>query len=99
MCTPMMPRVTTPRIPMPTTTATTIRTILRPLPPPVGGLAGTAVTAVATGPAATAVPHLLQSFVPGVRTAPQELQNAISHLVEGDDSSDARVYRRMPGLS
>jgi hypothetical protein len=36
----------------------------------------------ADGPEA-AVPHLLQKLVPGVRGAPQELQNAISHLVGG----------------
>jgi hypothetical protein len=27
-----------------------------------------------------AAPHLLQNFVPASRDAPQELQNAISHL-------------------
>src|ERR1700693_4422448 len=82
----MMPTVATPRMQMPTMTATTIRTTLRALLPPVGAGAGAAVveaTAAADGPAATAAPHLLQNFVPGFRVAPQELQNAISHLVSG----------------
>jgi hypothetical protein len=77
---------------MPTITATTIRMIFRALLPPVGVGAGAdgvgdeltleAVAPVGTGAAATAAPHLLQNFVPGFRVAPQELQNAIRHLVK-----------------
>src|ERR1700687_4749644 len=76
----MMPTVATPRIQMPTSTATTMRTTLRALLPPVGAGAGTGAVEVTPGadsPGATAVPHLLQNFVPGFRVAPQELQNAI----------------------
>jgi hypothetical protein len=77
---------------MPTITATTIRMIFRALLPPVGVGAGAdgvggeltleAGAPAATGAAATAAPHLLQNFVPGFRVAPQELQNAIRHLVK-----------------
>src|ERR1700687_6240182 len=76
----MMPTVATPRIQTPTSTATTIRTTLRALLPPVGAVAGTGAVEVTPGadsPGATAAPHLLQNFVPGFRVAPQELQNAI----------------------
>src|ERR1700686_1294200 len=74
--------VAMPRIPTRTITATTIKITLRALLPPVGAGAGAVdgMPAVAA-PAATAAPHLLQNFVPGFRVAPQELQNAISHLV------------------
>jgi hypothetical protein len=34
-----------------------------------------------------AAPHLLQNFVPSLSAAPQELQNAIDHLVGGDVSA------------
>src|SRR5258708_24975677 len=58
----------------------------------VGGTVG------AAGPAATAVPHLLQNFVSGFRVAPQELQNAMHHLVGARcEESTARVYRRRAG--
>jgi hypothetical protein len=50
-------------------------------------VAGAGVVTGAADPAAgsgddarTATPHLLQNRVPGVRAAPQELQNAINHL-------------------
>src|SRR5579871_3748252 len=79
-----MPQVTIARIAMNTRTATTMRMILSALLPPFAGGAetGGAVTGVAdAGGAATAAPHLLQNFVSGVRLAPQELQNAINHLV------------------
>ena len=69
---------------MPTITATTMRITLRALPPPVGAGAGGGAVDVTPGedaPTATAAPHLLQNFVPGFRVAPQELQNAINHLV------------------
>src|SRR5579862_8984197 len=71
--------VAIPRIPSPTTTATTMRMILRALlfcgavrGAVVGGLTRVAVTL--TG---CVVPHLLQNFAPPSRVAPQELQNAI----------------------
>src|SRR5271167_4842715 len=85
----MKPTVATPRIPTTTMTATTIRMILRALLPPVVGVGGGGVGAPpgADGPAATAAPHLLQNFVSAVRVAPQELQNAISHLVGRDIST------------
>src|SRR5271169_6612721 len=78
----MKPTVATPRIP-------TTRMILRALLPPVVGVGGGGVGAPpgADGPAATAAPHLLQNFVSAVRVAPQELQNAISHLVGRDIST------------
>src|SRR5438477_8153112 len=86
----MTPTVTMPRIPMTTMTATTIRIILRALLPPVGaggaGIGGRAAD-VAPGAVATAAPHLLQNWVPGLSVAPQELQNAISHLLGGDVSA------------
>src|ERR1700686_4649942 len=83
---------------MPRTTmmATMMSTILRALLPPVGAgatgaeAAGAGVTGAAAGAGELAVmpaPHLLQNLVPGVRLAPQELQNAISHLRRGDDSA------------
>src|SRR5271165_6719723 len=77
-------------MPRPMMMAITMRMILRALlPPPVeaGGAGGRGDNAApgATGPAGTAAPHLLQNFVPAVRAAPQELQNAIGHLVDGDD--------------
>src|SRR6202158_6606591 len=81
-----MPTVAMPRIQTPTSTATTIRTTLRALLPPVGTVAAGGVVEVAPPavdvaavdvPGATAAPHLLQNFVPGFRVAPQELQNAI----------------------
>src|SRR5690242_12847635 len=77
------------RMPMPTMTAMTISTTLRPLLRPVGGAAdagvagGAGVAAGETGPSAMVEPHLLQNFAPAVRGAPQELQNAISHLAGG----------------
>src|ERR1700693_4274339 len=74
-----MPTVATPRIPITTITATMIRIILRALLPPVGAGA-TDVAAGAAGPPDTTAPHLLQNFVPGLRVAPHELQNAINHL-------------------
>src|ERR1700722_4088164 len=77
-----MPMVAMPRIPTRTMTATTIRITLRALLPPVGAVAGAVEVAPEIAiPAGTAAPHLLQNFVPGFRVAPQELQNAISHLV------------------
>src|ERR1700686_5754888 len=80
----MMPTVAMPRIPTRTMTATTIRITLRALLPPVGAGAGAVEVAPEIAvPAGTAAPHLLQNFVPGFRVAPQELQNAISHLVNG----------------
>src|ERR1035437_2236611 len=85
-----MPQVTIPRTPTPTMTATTMRMILRALLPPLEGGAGGRVVGVtpgADGPAATTAPHLLQNFVPAFRVAPQELQNAISHLVGGGVSA------------
>src|ERR1035437_4148191 len=91
----MMPTVATPRIPMPTITATTIRMILRALLPPVGAGAGGGavdVTPAAGGPDATAAPHLLQNFVPSFRVAPQELQNAINHLMIAGGKNRRREY-------
>jgi hypothetical protein len=62
-----------------------MRMILRaPLLPLLGGGAVTGRAAgvdAAPATAALADPHLAQKFVPGVRVAPQELQNAIKHLV------------------
>ena len=63
-----------------------MRIILRALPPPVGVGPGAATegAGVAAGTGVDVVwaaPHLLQNLVPVVRAAPQELQNAISHLV------------------
>src|SRR5271165_4579751 len=87
---PMNPTVAMPRMPRPMMTATMIRMILRALLPPLdgGGARGAvAVTPGADGPAGTAAPHLLQNFVPSFRVAPQELQNAISHLVDRDDTT------------
>src|ERR1039458_676895 len=83
----MMPTVAMPRIPRQTTTATTIRMILRALLPPVAGGAGRGLVMTGAGGAAVAAPHLLQNFVPSVRAAPQELQNAINHLVGGEVSA------------
>src|ERR1700686_1880099 len=96
----MMPTVATPRIQTPTSTATTIRTTLRALLPPVGAVAGTGAVEVTPGadsPGATAAPHLLQNFVPGFRVAPQELQNAIVTSGRWCEKSSARVYRRSRG--
>jgi hypothetical protein len=72
---------------------TAIRIILR-APPPwlelVGGWEGAGMVApAATGPATgvgseearIAAPHLLQNLVPGTMLVPQELQNAIDHLM------------------
>src|ERR1700733_3133253 len=101
----MMPTVATPRIPRPMITAATMRMILRALLPPVGVCAGAAgVTPGAAALAATGAdaseatgdPHLLQNFVPAFSVAPQELQNAINHLVRACwEKSTARVYRRL----
>src|SRR5580692_4256752 len=79
-----------PRIPRPTMTATMMRMILRALLPPLdggGAMGAAAATAGIGGAAEMAAPHLLQNFVPSVTVAPQELQNAISHLVDDDDSA------------
>src|SRR5450755_3103925 len=69
-----------PRMPSPTTTATTIRMIFR-APPLFWGAPGAPAAGVKTGAAAAApgcvVPHLVQNFAPASRVAPQELQNAI----------------------
>ena len=64
---------------MPTMTATTMRTTLRALLPPVVGGTGVALVA-GTGVEATA-PHLLQNFVPASRVAPHLLQKAMTYLV------------------
>src|SRR5690349_12967334 len=84
---------------MTTITATAIRMILSALLPPVeGGGAGIAVgggTGVAATAADCAAPHLLQNFIPSVSVAPQELQNAITHLKQVVFHSNARVYRRL----
>src|SRR5579864_8044463 len=64
----------------------TMRTVLRPLLPPVlGGGAGipAAVDALGAAASATGLPHLLQKRVPSAKVAPQELQNAIGHLYHG----------------
>src|SRR6202140_4676140 len=82
---------------MPRTTmmATMMSTILRALLPP-GGAGATGAEAAGGGGSGAAAagelavmpaPHLLQNLVPGVRLAPQELQNAIRHLRRGDDSA------------
>src|SRR5208337_2100139 len=97
------PHVTIPRIPIPTITAMTIRITLRALLPPVGGAAGAGggCTEAAGGAAAAPAPHLLQNFDPGSRVAPQELQNAIGHLVVGIVRTLTREYtadRRPQGL-
>ncbi len=43
---------------------------------------GELAAAVGTGDEASiAAPHLLQNLIPGAMLAPQELQNAISHLI------------------
>jgi hypothetical protein len=42
--------------------------------------------------ASTAAPHLLQNRIPGVRLAPQELQNAINHLMPGSELNGRREY-------
>src|SRR5260370_29213730 len=82
-------------MPMPTITATTIRMTLRALLPPVVGGTEAGVTPGVGAAAATATPHLLQNVVPALRVAPQELQNAISHLVQARrEESTAREYRR-----
>lgn len=46
---------------------------------------GTAEGAGAATP--VGVPHLLQNLIPGSTDAPQELQNAINHLVEVECSA------------
>src|SRR6516164_5242412 len=85
----------TANTPRSTKTPITMRTILRALLPPVlGGGAGTG-RAAAAGASAMTAPHLLQNFVPSARLAPQELQNAIGHLLDG---LDGRVYRRKAGF-
>src|SRR5579872_1303170 len=62
----------------------TMRTVLRPLLPPVlGGGAGIPAVVPGTVASATGLPHLLQKRVPSARVAPQELQNAIRHLERG----------------
>ena len=78
---------------MPMMMATMIRTILRALLLPAGGGAtgtGVGTDAGVAGDAPTGgrvlammgTPHLLQNRVPGTIVAPQELQNAINHLVQ-----------------
>src|SRR5690349_15765701 len=85
---------------MTTITATAIRMILSALLPPVeGGGAGGITVEGGAGVAATAAdccaPHLLQNFIPSLSVAPQELQNAITHLKQVVFHSNARVYRRL----
>jgi hypothetical protein len=65
-----------------------LRVLLSP-PEDAGGAGGRGdkIAPGVAGPAATAAPHLLQNLVPGARAAPQELQNAISYLVDGGDSA------------
>src|SRR5271165_2579819 len=79
-----------PKIPSATTTATTIRMILR-APLFFGVVPGAAPEEVKTGAADTApgwvLPHLLQNFAPASRVAPQVLQNAIA-------SPPSQVYFR-----
>ncbi|MGA2415484.1 MAG: hypothetical protein ABSF59_13615 [Candidatus Sulfotelmatobacter sp.] len=65
---------------------------MAPLPDDCAGIGcgkgGIEPTAAGAAPGAdgeeerTAAPHLLQNLVPSTRVAPQELQNAISHLKE-----------------
>src|SRR5579863_8031970 len=88
MCHATKPAEAKPRIPTNTTTATTMRMTLR-APPPAAGTGGAVTTGGVggvtdgTAPAGAAAepriaaPHLLQNRVPGLRLAPQELQNAM----------------------
>jgi len=69
---------------------------LLPLPPLDGGGPGAMDWAAAAGTPLTAAPQLLQNFVPSLRGAPQELQNAMVHLAH---QLDGRVYRRRRGDS
>src|ERR1700680_3596923 len=72
-----------PKIPKPTTTATTIRMILRallffgPVASVVAAGAGAEGIADDALPIGWVAPHLVQNFAPPSRVAPQELQNAI----------------------
>src|ERR1039458_2072743 len=91
------PSEATQRIATSTTRPTTIRIALRAPPPEVGagveatgGVEGAGgaeptaaggATAGAGDGARTAAPHLLQNLVPGTILVPQELQNAIGHLI------------------
>src|SRR5258708_35214740 len=80
-------------MPRPTTTAMTIRMILRALLPPVGGGVGAATvdgTTGADGPAGAAAPHLLQKPVSAFRVDSPELPEAIGNLV-GDVGKIARA--------
>src|SRR6266478_4548776 len=88
-----------PKIPRPTTTATTIRMTFRALP--LFGAAGSGVAAAAgeegvaddTRPTGWVAPHLVQNFAPPSRVAPQELQNAI-RFASTYFCTNAGVYRK-----
>ena len=66
---------------MKTMTPTTMRMILRALLPPLEGGGPGVIGWAEAGAPVTALPHLLQNFVPSLSGAPQELQNAMLHLV------------------
>src|SRR5580704_13041142 len=94
-----------PRTPTRAITPTMIRMAFSAPPPEVDAGAGTGggTEPAATGAGdedSTAAPHLLQNLVPGVMLVPQELQNAMSHLVRAQGCRlSARVYRRNGGGS
>src|ERR1700756_4771154 len=92
-----MPHVTMPRTPMRTMMPTMTRMTLRALLPPLeGGGPGAIGEAEVAGTPLTAAPHLLQNFVPSLRGAPQELQNAMVHLMvslTGEYTAGARGIR------
>src|SRR5258708_15167379 len=91
---PMKPTVATARTPMTTMMATTIRMPLSAPPPPLVAGAAEGVVATFVAASGTAAPHLLQNFVPGVSVAPQELQNAMGHLVPSDCNGWGRSWQQ-----
>ena len=82
-----------PRMPSPTTTATVIRMIFKP----VLARAGVAAADEAGVPATdgTLAPHLGQNLAEGSNVAPQELQNAIGHLAAVQDCLRGRSISQL----
>ena len=91
-------------MPIRTITPMTMRMILR-APPPLlfvataggGGATATGWRQMRGSSCHGTLPHLLQNLVPSLSVAPQELQNAISHLAADDSPRRASIPQRERG--